>query len=141
MSEKKRLLGRDLKLIGDDEGADLAVSPTGDLATVSYEINLGQAMLNRLRTRIGELRDLGHETLGSRLFEFVGEPNNPATRDKVKAVVKQALSREPRIREVTRVEVNQNSEERNRVDIEVSVIPIGMQVPLNIVMPFYLEVA
>lgn len=141
MSEKRRLLGRDLRLTADEEGADLVLSTTGDLATVFYEENLGQAMLNKLRTRIGELTELGHSRLGSRLYQFIGEPNNPETRDQIKSIVKEALSQDSRIREITRVEVKPSKEERDRVDIEISVVPIGSQVALNLVMPCYLEVA
>lgn len=141
MNEKKRLLGRDLRLTADEEGADLAISPTGDLATVYHEENLGQAMLNKLRTRTGELTELGHSRLGSRLFQFIGEPNNLETRDQIKGVVREALSQDSRIREITRVDVKPNKDERDRVDIEISVVPIGSQVPLNFVMPYYLEVA
>src|SRR5712691_8258327 len=130
MNEKRNLLGTDLRLVSDGEGgADLSVSPSGDLATVSHEDNLGQAIQNRLRTRIGELSELGHETLGSRLYTFVGEPNNAAIRDRIRVVVEQTLRQEPRLREVTRVEVTTNRERRDRLDIEVFVIPIGTQVP------------
>lgn len=141
MTEKRKILGKDLRLVFDEEGADLTVSPRGDLATTIYEDNLGQAMVNRLRTRIGELRELGHGQLGSRLYSFVGEPNNLSTREQVKTVVRDALAQEARIREVVRVEVKPNKEQRDRLDIEVAVIPIGEQAPLNIVMPFYLELA
>ena len=141
MVEKKKLLGKDLRLVFDEEGADLTISPRGDLATTLYEDNLGQAMVNRLRTRIGELKELGHGQLGSRLYAFIGEPNNPSTREQVKSVVREALAQEPRVREVIRVDVKPNKEQRDRLDIEVAVIPIGEQAPLNIVMPFYLEVA
>jgi len=51
------------------------------------------------------------------------------------------LLEEPRVREIVRIEVRPNKLEIDRVDIDVSVIPIGREVPLNIVIPFYLEVA
>jgi phage baseplate assembly protein W len=141
MSERKRILGTDLRLRESEQGADLAVASNGDLATVSREYNLGQAILTRLRIRRGELRDLGHNRLGSRLYDFVGEPNNEATRELIKTAVRETLLDEPRISQIVKVEVKQSKEERDRVDVDISIIPIGQETPLNIVMPFYLEVA
>jgi len=141
MSEKKRVLGTDLRLRESEQGADLALASSGDLATISHEYNLGQAILTRLRIRKGELRELGHSRLGSRLYDFVGEPNNEATREQIKTAVRETLLEEPRIRQIVRVEVTQNKDERDRVDLDVSIIPIGQETSLNIVMPFYLEVA
>ena len=50
----KEQLGRDLKLVDDlmdkELGSDLAITSRGDLDTVSEEINLGQAIVNRIRT-------------------------------------------------------------------------------------------
>ncbi|OLD04399.1 MAG: hypothetical protein AUJ07_03980 [Crenarchaeota archaeon 13_1_40CM_3_53_5] len=141
MNGNRRILGADLRLIDDEEGADLELSPTGDLETVSSEFNLGQAILSRFRTRKGELRELGHEAFGSRLYELVGQPNNQQTREQVKAIVKEALLEEPRVKEIVRIEVRPDKLQKDRVNVNVSVIPIGQEVALNIVMPFYLEVA
>jgi phage baseplate assembly protein W len=141
MSERKRILGTDLRLKESEQGADLALASNGDLSTVSHEYNLGQAILTRLRIRRGELRDLGHSRLGSRLYDFIGEPNNEATREQIKTVVRETLLEEPRVSRIVNIEVKQSKEERDRIDLEISIIPIGQETPLNIVMPFYLEVA
>jgi len=141
MAENKRVLGRDLRLEIAEEGTDLAVSPTGDLATVASDTNLGQAIVTRLKTRVGELEELGHPSLGSRLYEFVGEPNNPSTREQMKSVITDSLSEEPRVRRIVRVEVNPGEKMSDRVDIDITIVPVGSEVPLNIVIPFFLEVA
>ena len=141
LKKTRTLLGTDLKITDSENGADLQISPTGDLSTISAQYNIGQAILSRIRTRKGELRELGHELLGSRLYEFVGEPNNERTREAMKAVLRETLSEEPRIQEITRMEVLPNNSHSDRVDISVSVLPIGEEVPLNVVIPFYLEVA
>src|SRR2546422_10417420 len=99
MNGNRRILGADLRLIDDEEGADLELSPTGDLETVSSELNLGQAILSRFRTRKGEVRELGHEAFGSRLYESAGQPNNQQTRERAKAIGKEALLRGPRQKE------------------------------------------
>lgn len=140
MSENK-ILGNDLRLELVEEGTDIVVSPTGDLAIVSQDANLGQAILTRLKTRIGELEELGHPTLGSRLYEFVGEPNNPSTRDQIRSVIIDALAEESRVSKIIRVEVEPDDKMLDRLNILVSLIPIASEVPLNMVIPFYLEVA
>jgi phage baseplate assembly protein W len=140
LSERKRILGTDLRLKESEEGADLALGSSGDLSTISHEYNLGQAILSRLRIRQGELRDLGHNRLGSRLYDFVGEPNNAPTRERIKTAVRETLLEEPRVSQIVSVDVRTSKEDRDRVDVEITIIPIGQETPLNIVMPFYLEV-
>lgn len=135
----EELLGQDLKLTDKDIGRDIMVNPRGYIETVSGVFNLGQAIINRLMTRKGELSELGHANYGSRLYEFIGEPNNERTRDLVKIYVKECLSQEPRIKEIVKVVVSPVG--NDRIDISISVIPIESEVVLNIVFPFYLEVA
>jgi phage baseplate assembly protein W len=141
MSERKRVLGVDLKLKDEEMGVDLAISPTGDLQTVSEEMNVGQAVISRIRTRKGELLDLGHRQFGSRLYELVGEPNNEATRELVRNIAKETLSADPRIREIRRIDVKPSRFDPHRVDLEITVLAIRSETPINIVYPFYLEVA
>lgn len=139
------LLGRDLKLVDDlvdkELGSDLVISPSGDLDTVSEEYNLGQAIVNRIRTRRGELSDLGHTLYGSRLYELVGEPNNERTRALARLYTRECVSRDPRVKEIVRVTITVPRDDPHRLDVGVSVIPIGQTNVLNIVFPFYLEVA
>lgn len=138
MSEN--LLGADLKLVGDEAGSDLALSPSGDLDLVKDEFNLGQALINRLRTRRGELADLGHPNYGSRLHELVGEPNNERTRELAKAYVRESIGQDPRVEEIISIVVKPHRDDYRRLDIDITVKPIGKSTVLNIVFPFYLEV-
>ncbi|HUI01875.1 MAG TPA: DUF2634 domain-containing protein [Nitrososphaerales archaeon] len=139
MSEEKPVLGKDLRLVYAEVGADLKVSSSGDLELVDDEFNLGQAIIHRLRTRPGELVDIGHSTYGSKLYDLIGEPNNEATREKVKAVVAEALEREPRVKRVVSVKVTARQDRQDAVDVDVSLIATETEVPLNVVFPFYLE--
>jgi len=141
MSERKRVLGVDLRLMDEEMGVDLTISPNGDLQTVSEEMNVGQAVISRLRTSKGELLDLGHSQFGSRLYELVGEPNNEATRELVRNIAKETLSADPRIKEIRRIDVKPSRFDPHRVDVEITVIAIQSETPINIVYPFYLEVA
>lgn len=142
----EELLGTDLKLFADTSpdymgvGVDLSVSKKGDLRTVSGRDNLGQAILHRLLTRRGELADIGHPDYGSRIHELIGEPNNERTRDLVRLYVKECISQEFRIQEIISLQITVQIDNPHAVVIDMTVLPIKSNVPMNIVFPFYLEV-
>jgi len=145
----KPVLGRDLGLdytLGAfREDADfrarraLGLGRT-DLELIEDEDNLVQAVANRLKTRKGELAALGHPDYGSRHHELMGEPNVERTRNLIKFYVLRALRDEPRIERVLRADVRaEHAPPREVVRIELTIKPIGGQVPLNLVVPFSLE--
>ena len=134
-------LGRDLKVVERDPGYDLNISPTGDLETIGEEYNLAQAIIMRLNTMRGELTDLGHSSYGSRLYELIGEPNNERTRELVRIYALECVNRDPRVEEVVGISVEKFKDDPSRVDISISVRATGLTSILNIVFPFYLEVA
>jgi phage baseplate assembly protein W len=140
MAEKKEAIGKDLKLTFDELGADLTVTPEGDFDTVSEEDDLAQAIIARLATDEGELHEIGHADYGSRLHDLIGEVNNAVTRERIKAKVRDCLAQEPRIKEVTSINVRTTPHDLSRVDIEITVVPIGSSMFLTIVYPFSLEV-
>lgn len=142
----EELYGSDLKLLveaGDYAGlsADLVVSRKGEVLTVSGVENLGQALMHRLLTRQGELASLGHAYYGSRLHELVGEPNNESTRELVRMYTKECILMEPRVRDIVSIRVSPVSGNNSAVLLDIVVHPIHSTVPLNMVFPFYLEVA
>ena len=134
-------LGRDLRLADLDLGSDLINTISGDLQTIDDEYNLAQALILRLKTWQGELADLGHESYGSRLHELIGEPNNESTRELVEIYTRDCVSQDPRVREVVSVNVDSVPSDPNRLNVSMSVIAIESDNVLNIVYPFYLEVA
>jgi phage baseplate assembly protein W len=147
------LMGRDLRLDyrqsgGFFEDADLATAKSqrsasreSDLATLEGLANLEQAIANRLKTRKGELTALGHPNYGSRHHELIGQPNVARTRDLIKIYVLQALRDEPRIERVLAATVHaEHAPPRDTVRIELKVKVIGEQAPLNLIVPFSLEV-
>lgn len=139
----KELLGKDLKLVDDivDKvlSSDLTIGLGGDLDTVTEELNLGQAIVNRIRTKQGELAELGHPLYGSRLYELIGEPNNERTRGLAKLYTMESVSRDPRVREISSILIEVPKDDPHCININVSIIPIGSTNVLNIVFPFYLE--
>lgn len=139
MTENGEKLGKDLKLRFYEIGADLTATRKGDLGTVTDADNLAQAIITRLSTDEGELHDIGHADYGSRLHEVIGEVNNNATRQRLKALVRECLVQEPRIVEVTNINVLPDPNDPHRVDIEITILPIESSVYLTIVYPFRLE--
>jgi phage baseplate assembly protein W len=97
------IYGSDIKLrMGQSAGfygigADLYVNRRGDVDIVSGRENLGQAIIHRLMTRLGELEELGYPDYGSNLHELIGSPNNLQTRRMVKLYVSQCISQEIRV--------------------------------------------
>jgi phage baseplate assembly protein W len=144
--------GTDLRLLLDlehvkssrDPGHDLAVSrrpETGqvDLDTWSSVDNLVQVLFLRFLTPAGELAILGHPNYGSRLHELIGELNTETNRNRAKLYVLQVLAAEPRVQEVLSVKVTQSKRDRTQMDIDVSLLAIDSDTPLNLVFPFFLE--
>lgn len=127
-----------------DSGNDLSTvkrSETGqiDLAILTGVDNLVQALLLRFLTPMGELALLGHANYGSRLAELIGELNNETNRNRAKLYVLQALADEPRVKQVLAVKVTQNQRERTRMDININLLAVDSDTPLNLVFPFFLE--
>ena len=145
--------GRDLQLQyalrqGYFEDADLQTARAAgsgvqrDLTLVDGIDNFTQAVANRLKTRKGELAALGHPDYGSRHHELMGEPNVDRTRNLIKLYVLQALRDEPRIEKVLEVKVRaEHDPPRDSVRIEMTVRVLGEPAPLNLVLPFSLEVS
>jgi phage baseplate assembly protein W len=153
MASRLDLMGLDLKLdyaIGGGffEDADLAtaldarrVPSQRDLLTTGGVGAIEQAIVNRLKTRRGELAPLGHADYGSRHHELLGEPNVERVRNLIKLYVMQSLRNEPRIERLLRVDVRPDHDPpRETVRIIISAKVIGEQTPLNLVVPFSLEV-
>jgi phage baseplate assembly protein W len=143
--------GADLRLLQDLErqndrnpGSDLFITVRGttglaDLETLNGVLNLQQALLLRIRTRMGELTPLGHPDYGSQLYTLIGELNNDANRNRAKLFVLQALGAEPRIKSIQSVVVTQNKSDPTRMDISASLAVIDSDTLLNLVFPFFLE--
>lgn len=153
MPSRLDLMGLDLKLYyaiggGFFEDADLAtaldakrVPSQRDLLTTGGVETIEQAIINRLKTRKGELAPLGHADYGSRHHELLGEPNVERVRNLIKLYVMQSLRNERRIERLLRVDVRPDHDPpRETVRIIISAKVIGEQVPLNLVVPFSLEV-
>lgn len=152
MSDRNERFGVDLRLLRNldriksnrDPGNDLSVvrrDQTGqiDLEPLSGVDNLIQALLLRFLTPAGELTALGHPDYGSRLHELIGELNTETNRNRAKLFVLQSLEAEPRVKKVLSAQVTQNRREPAQMDIDVTLLAIDSDTPINLVFPFFLE--
>lgn len=103
-----------------------------DFVTTEGRENLGQAMILRLLTPQGELAPLGHPEYGARLYEIVGAPNTETFRNLAKLHCLAALKQERRIEKVETVEVTKHPVLRDLIQIAISVLPVGAEVPMAI---------
>lgn len=120
MSDK--IFGTDWRVVYLDDGTvDLAVTPQGDIDTVSGIDNLKQAIILRILTKKGERND---GSLGSDLYALYGSPNILGIREFMKVLIMDALVDEPRISEIQYIEVEVDPDNRQRVSVTVQVVVI-----------------
>jgi phage baseplate assembly protein W len=149
-------LGQDLDLgfVADEEGRVFAgpythvdlrtlfredVSPRAtDLSAIKGKANLIQSLIMRLQTEPGELEGLGHPNYGSKHHRLIGEPNVESNRNLVKLHVLECLRQEPRLESVEKIVVKpgEGRENRDKVDINVTVKLKGLPDALSFIVPF-----
>ncbi|MEX2262654.1 MAG: hypothetical protein WD696_11925 [Bryobacteraceae bacterium] len=113
---------------------DLTTRPRGmayrdepvDLEMARGVENLQQALILRLLTPQGSLRDLGHVEYGSRLHELIGRENVDASRLLARAYVLQAIAQERRVEKVLALEIAPvTADAPDRLRISARVQPVG----------------
>ena len=149
-------LGQDLDLgfVADEEGRVFAgpythvdlrtlfredVSPRAtDISVIKGKANMVQSLIMRLQTEQGELEGLGHPNYGSKHHRLIGELNVESNRNLIKLYVLECLRQEPRLQAVEKIDVKpgEGRENRDKVDIGVSVKLKGLPDALSFVVPF-----
>jgi len=109
-------------------------SETMDLGAVAGRENLGQALILRLLTQKGALTGLGHPDYGSRLVELIGELNNETSRNLARLYIIEAVSQEPRVRQLLDLSVEASQSNPDTLRITFSVLPIDDDAPLGITL-------
>ena len=127
---------QDREFLGTGLAFPLQVNPRGEIALVSGERDIAQAIRVILETIPGE-RVMRPE-FGCRLNELVFAPNNSRTAGLAERYVREALGRwEPRIR-VTSVTVEIDSQNEGRLEIMVTYEIKAIHSSRSLVYPFYL---
>jgi phage baseplate assembly protein W len=111
-----------------------------DFAAITGRENLGQAIMMRLLTPMGEIAALGHPTYGSRLHELIGGRNTETTRNLAKLYILESLHQEPRIKKIVSVKVTPHEVYREAVVVSIAVVPVD-EVETMYLEPFTLEFA
>jgi phage baseplate assembly protein W len=127
---KLKYLGSDLAL--DDEG-DLMVKD-GDIDIIEDTACLRANLMDRMLTSEGDL--LLHLDFGAGLMDRISSPMSRTSRDSLAVEVKHEILNDPRVREVTKVDIQESG---RIVYIRVNLITIDDQIIGNLVFPFELE--
>ena len=125
------ILGQDISL---QDGVDLKFSANQDFDIVIGRNNLKQAIFTRLSTIKGEYYV---EEYGSELYTTIGYPKDDILKNRISGYIVEALNQEPRISEILSITVTFPDDEETDVLVELSVLPIDSQVPLNLVYPYF----
>lgn len=125
-------LGKDIYL----KQGQIQFSTSQDFATVTDENNLQQAIFTRLQTVLGEYFITAY---GSELNRTVGSVRNELLRGEIIGYISGALYQEPRVQRIDNIDIIYPKDDVNRVNIDITVIPIESNVPLNLIFPLFLE--
>jgi len=127
-------LGRDIYLTPD---SDMSINSKADLTQVRYYNNLQQAIVNRLRTGMGELPL--HPNYGCRLHELIGTNPTQLTLSVAQLHIREALLGEPRVEEIIKINPIFREGTNNQViDVDITVKPIKDLEYLNLVYSVFL---
>jgi phage baseplate assembly protein W len=85
-----------------------------------------------LLTQKGALRQLGHPAYGSRLIELIGQLNNETTRNLARLYTIEAVSQEPRVRQLLDLNVATRQSSPDTLGINFSVLPLDDDQPLGV---------
>jgi len=125
-------LGKDIYL----KENQIQFSTAQDFAVVTDENNLQQAILTRLKTNLNEYFI---KYYGSKLNNVVGEKRNELLRGQIKGYVSGALLQESRIQKIQKIDILFPENDINRVNIDITILPINSKVELNLIYPMFLE--
>ncbi len=125
------LFGKDIAMFK----GDIQFTNSQNFRFKSSEENLKQAIYTRLQTIKGEYYN---EFYGSELNKTIGKPRNELTRTQIIGYVGECLRQEPRIQEINNIEVMYPVDNEYRVEVEITVMSIDSQVPLNLIFPFFI---
>jgi phage baseplate assembly protein W len=133
-NDPREHLGRDFYV--NDEN-DFEINADDDIRRVTFYSNLQQAIIDRLRTQIGEITL--HPNYGSRLPELIGTNANELTLSLCRMHVREALLQEPRISTISSISPSfRENSNQQIIDIDIVIIPIQSLEPLNLVYQLFI---
>jgi phage baseplate assembly protein W len=124
----------DLQVVPGGKGGLPQSGDILDAGAIAGRANLAQALILRLLTRQGALRDLGHPDYGCRLVELIGELNNDTTRNLARLFTLQAIAQEPRVKQLLDLSVVTVADQPDTIRISFSVLPVDDDDPLALTL-------
>jgi phage baseplate assembly protein W len=116
---------------------DLIPSSTGDISLISSIEGVKQAIVDRLRTEIG---DLPYDTsYGVNLDLLIGQKHTPEREEILRLAIIQTLQQEPRIETISQVQVVADKNRNDVLYVSIIVVPTAIQstLSLNLVYPYW----
>ena len=130
MSNERDFLGKGLRF-------PVSINLNGGVSTSAFEENVRQSLFIILGTAPGER--IMRPDFGCRIHDLMFDPNNYVTAARAEFYCEEALYKyEPRV-ENLEVKAGPNSDEPNRLDIQITYRITGQTNIRNLVYPFYLR--
>jgi phage baseplate assembly protein W len=125
------LFGSDIALTED---GDIAIDNSrSDFAIASGGKNLGQALLMKLKSFMGEL--VYHPNYGTTLHDLIGERLDIISASKANLEVRRTIYTDPRVGVIKELKVQSAGEPEIRVTTTISAIGAEGNTPLNLIIP------
>ena len=119
-----------LKQLGTDVRSDWSFTD-GDINLVSGKANLGQAIVNRLKSDLTTFTF--YNRYGGNLFEHMGDLNHPTIHEYIKIEVETICRQDPRIKQID-CTVTKTDSETITLNLKCGVIGVNEIVRLNLVL-------
>jgi phage baseplate assembly protein W len=116
--------------LGTDIKADWSFTD-GDINLISEKSNLGQAIVNRLKSDLTTF--IFYNRYGGNLFEHFGDKNNPNIHEYIKIEVESICRQDPRIKQVETT-VNKTDSETITLDLKLLTISSDEIIRYNLIL-------
>lgn len=130
LQEPEKFMGIDI----DVSNNDIVFTSYNDFKFIYGYDNLKQADQNRLTTSKGLFENF--QEYGSNLNSFLGQKNNEFTINFIKQEVYEILLQEPRIDEISEINITKIDEQTIRFDLRV--VPINEQNDINLIWDYFI---
>ena len=116
--------------LGTDIRSDWSFTD-GDINLISGKSNLGQAIVNRLKSDLTTF--IFYNRYGGNLFEHFGDKNNPNIHEYIKIEVESICRQDPRIKQVETT-VNKTDSETITIDLKLLTISSDEVIRYNLIL-------
>lgn len=128
------------KIWGTDvllQDGDIVPTSTKDISIISNIDNVKQAVVDRLKTEVGELAY--DDIYGLDLELLIGRKHTVEREELLRLSIINALRQEPRIKSISKVQVVSDKSKRDIIYVDIVIVPVQSQgtVSLNLIYPYW----